>query len=151
MARPAFDDLPLREGDPPFSAWSLYGLNDQLGTLNLLTPEVVTEASKEIKTGVRVGLDAPVDYLARPPHNRQPLKHTIIHKAPRAVHDDLLDFNTQVGRELVPEVFCCVVSHARCRYRASGMDSNILDTKAWGFSITVQGCRSYQVLRQRGS
>jgi len=96
MSRPAFDDLPLRQGDPPFSAWSLYGLDDQLGTLNLLTPEVVTEASKEIRTGVRKGLDARIDYLARPPHDRQPLKHTVIHKHPRAVHDDLLDFNTQV-------------------------------------------------------
>lgn len=100
MKRPSFGELPLREGDPPFSAWSLYGPNDQLGTLNLLTPQVVAEASKEIQSGVRFGLDSPVDYLTKPPHNRKPLRHTVVHKAPRAVHDDLLDFNTQVECKL---------------------------------------------------
>ncbi|KIW78584.1 hypothetical protein Z517_08422 [Fonsecaea pedrosoi CBS 271.37] len=99
MTRPAFEHLPLRKGDPPFSAWSLYGPDDQLGTLNILTPDVVTAAAKEITTGVRIGLDAPVDYLARPPHDRKPLTHTVIHKAPRAVHDDLLDFNTQISSQ----------------------------------------------------
>lgn len=103
MKRPSFGDLPLCEGDPPFSAWSLYGPNDQLGTLNLLTPQVVAEASKEIQSGVRFGLDSPVDYLTKPPHNRKPLHHTVIHKAPRAVHDDLLDFNTQVECKLRPK------------------------------------------------
>ena len=31
---PAFEDLPLRTGDPHHSAWGLYGPNDELGTLN---------------------------------------------------------------------------------------------------------------------
>ena len=30
---PSFDDLPLRKGDPQYSAWGLWGENDQLGTL----------------------------------------------------------------------------------------------------------------------
>ncbi|KIW17964.1 hypothetical protein PV08_05159 [Exophiala spinifera] len=99
MQRPGFEQLPLRTGDPPFSAWSLYGPNDQLGTLNLLTPEVVTDAAQEIKSGVRIGLDSRIDYLARPPHNRKPLTHTVIHKAPRAVHDDELNFNSQISSQ----------------------------------------------------
>lgn len=99
--RPSFDSLPLKAGDPPFSAWGLYGPDDQLGTLNLLTPEIVTEAAKEIKTGIRIGLDSPVNLLARPPHNRLKLTHTIIHKAPRAVHDDIIEMNTQVKTVLL--------------------------------------------------
>jgi len=31
--RPAFNDLPLRKGDPPYSAWTLWGDDDELGTL----------------------------------------------------------------------------------------------------------------------
>ncbi|PGH08298.1 hypothetical protein AJ80_07894 [Polytolypa hystricis UAMH7299] len=97
--RPSFDELPLRKGDPPFSAWGLYGMDDQLGTLNLLTPEVIREASKEIKTGVRIGLDQPLNYIVRPSHKRLPLTHKIIHKAPRPVHDDEITMNTQVSSQ----------------------------------------------------
>lgn len=31
--RPRFEDLPLRKGDPPYSAWGIWGPNDELGTL----------------------------------------------------------------------------------------------------------------------
>lgn len=92
-----FKDLPIRKGDPPFSAWGIYGPDEELGCLNRLTPDVVKDAALEIQTGIRIGLDNPLDYLARAPHDRQGLIHTVIHKAPRAVHDDLLDFNTQVA------------------------------------------------------
>ena len=30
---PSFHDLPLRPGDPQYSAWGLWGDEDQLGTL----------------------------------------------------------------------------------------------------------------------
>lgn len=54
MEIPKFSDLPLRKGDPPYSAWGLYGPHDELGTLNRLTDELVAKtAAKEIKTGVR--------------------------------------------------------------------------------------------------
>jgi hypothetical protein len=94
--RPLFEELPLREGDPPWSAWGLYGPDDQLGTLNLLTPEVVVEAGREIRTGQRIGLDLPIDYLGKPSHGRQGLNHKVIWKSPRSVHDDEIAFNTQV-------------------------------------------------------
>ena len=51
---PAFSDLPLSKGDPPHSAWGLYGDEDQLGTLNRLSEEVVLQAAKEeIQNGER--------------------------------------------------------------------------------------------------
>lgn len=53
---PPFDSFPLREGDPPYSAWGLYGNEDELGTLNRLTDErVLAAARSEIQTGVRYG------------------------------------------------------------------------------------------------
>ncbi len=54
---PSFQDLPLQKGDPPHSAWGLYGKNDELGTLNRLTDErVVAAARSEIQSGVRLVL-----------------------------------------------------------------------------------------------
>ena len=50
---PRFSDLPLNKADPRLSAWGLYGKDDQLGTLNRLTEEVVLEAAKKIKSDVR--------------------------------------------------------------------------------------------------
>ena len=49
--RPSFDDLPLNEGDPTASAWGLWGPDDQLGTLNLLTPNTIRDAATEIQVG----------------------------------------------------------------------------------------------------
>ena len=54
MEIPRFADLPLRKGDPPYSAWGLYGHNDELGTLNRLTDELVARtAREEIRSGKR--------------------------------------------------------------------------------------------------
>lgn len=55
-SRPDFSDLPLRPGDPKASAWGLWGAEDELGTLNLLIPDVVKEAIKEATTGEVVPL-----------------------------------------------------------------------------------------------
>jgi hypothetical protein len=55
-AIPSFAALPLRKGDPPFSAWGLWE-NPGLGTLNYLTSEVVLKTMREeVNTGERVGL-----------------------------------------------------------------------------------------------
>ncbi|KAK4934569.1 hypothetical protein LTR10_024205 [Elasticomyces elasticus] len=97
--RPSFRDLPCRPGDPPFSAWGLYGAEDQLGALNLLTPETTLAAARsEIQTGVRIPLDPPIDCLLTPASGRAGLKHTIARRGEdRAVHDDTVEFNTQIG------------------------------------------------------
>lgn len=50
---PKYSDLPLNKGDPPHSAWGLYGKDDQLGFLNRQTDEIVKQAAGEIKTGKR--------------------------------------------------------------------------------------------------
>ena len=45
---PTFDELPSFR-DLPGCAWDVWGKSDELGTVNLLTPEVVKRASQEIK------------------------------------------------------------------------------------------------------
>lgn len=119
----------MGKDDPPFSAWGLYGKDDQLGTLNLLTPEVVVEAAKEIKTGVRVGLALPLNVPFPATHNRY-FEHKIIHKAPRAVHDDVVHLNTQVG------LFHSVVD--RC-----GLPSLVLKPMGWVSTLWISERESF--------
>jgi len=93
---PKFEDLPWGKGDPPFSAWGLYGKNDELGFLNRLTEEVVLEASKEIKSGVRISLNWPLDAQGDIPFfSRQAFHKNVYQKPPRIVNDDVWTFNTQ--------------------------------------------------------
>lgn len=45
---PSFDQLPIDPNYPPQTAWGVWGSDDNLGTLNLLTEERVTNV--RIKT-----------------------------------------------------------------------------------------------------
>jgi hypothetical protein len=96
---PPFSALPLDPTGPAGNAWGLFGANDQLGMLNLLTPEVVLHASQYIKTGLRVSLDWPLNKPTYPSNNRAPFKHELVNRAKgdglRVVNDDVLTFNTQ--------------------------------------------------------
>lgn len=56
---PSWKDLPGVEGMPHGCAWGLFdkdGVRDEIGTLNLLTPETVLQARDEIQTGKSVVL-----------------------------------------------------------------------------------------------
>jgi len=59
MALPDYDDLPIGEAVGVRCSWGLFdkdGKKDRVGTINLLTPEVVTAASSEIKSGKSISL-----------------------------------------------------------------------------------------------
>jgi hypothetical protein len=96
---PPFEALPLDKHGPPGNAWGLFGEKDEMGRLNLLTPETVKEAAKEIKEGVRVSLDWHLSKPAHPFFNRQAFYHHVQSKAPRTVNDDILLFNTQCSTQ----------------------------------------------------
>ncbi|KAF5542027.1 cyclase [Fusarium phyllophilum] len=95
MKLPTFDDLPLDKNGPPGNAWGLWGPDDQLGRLNLLTPEAVRAAAGEIREGIRMSLDWPLDKLSYPPFGRQALEHQILNKTPMTMNDDVITLNTQ--------------------------------------------------------
>ncbi|RBQ85720.1 hypothetical protein VDGD_20807 [Verticillium dahliae] len=94
---PPFESLPLGENDPPFSAWGLYGQSDELGTLNRLTDERVAAAARdEIRTGVRVSLNWPLDAQSQGTFfSRAAFHQDMIQKAPRFINDDVWTFNSQ--------------------------------------------------------
>jgi hypothetical protein len=68
---PRYGDLPIRPGLPPRSAWGVFGDDDQLGTLNLLSPERVAATAALVRTGrvfpLGYDMDSAVDAMGRPP------------------------------------------------------------------------------------
>lgn len=98
---PSFDDLPAVPGLPQGCAWGLHdasGKRDQLGTLNLLTPDVVLAAKTEIQSGISVALNWGLENIAAPGFSRLAPEHTIKPIAPH-VHDDIIHINTQSGSQ----------------------------------------------------
>ncbi|KAM0747641.1 hypothetical protein T439DRAFT_292799 [Meredithblackwellia eburnea MCA 4105] len=104
----AFESIPKIEGMPAGCAWKHYVTDktkvDNLGRLNLLTPEVVKRAaSEEIRTGIRVQLDWSLDNVQFPGFRRKGLTQEIISKSNKETGwigcDDEIHFNTQCGSQ----------------------------------------------------
>jgi len=73
-----------------------------LGTLNLLTPEVVLAAKEEIKKGFSVSVNWQINKVHQPGFGRKVPEHKFIDLKPAGgypVHDDELHINTQSGSQ----------------------------------------------------
>ncbi len=90
---PTYDELP-RDISGAGSAWGLYGDEDSIGRLNLVTPEVVRDAVGLVRRGVTFGLDTPV-WAFDPPldSTRSSARHRVLRGGTQAVEDldDVLD------------------------------------------------------------
>ncbi|EWY97139.1 hypothetical protein FOYG_05615 [Fusarium oxysporum NRRL 32931] len=109
---PDFDDLPEVKGMPKGCAWGVFdrdGKKDQVGTLNFLTPDVVRNAALEVKDGVSISLNWPLNAMNKlniP--GRLAAQHKILY-IPQSMAalpfeqgkswDDELSFNTQCSSQ----------------------------------------------------
>jgi kynurenine formamidase len=92
---PSYDELPYKPGNPPRSSWGLWGDDDQLGTINLLTPERVAAAAKLARKGAVFALNWNLEKPSTPLFFRQTLRHTITNPGGSG-HDDIYEnWNTQ--------------------------------------------------------
>ena len=89
---PSYDDLPITPGAPAGSSWGLWGDDDRLGCLNLLTPERAAAAAKLVRKGAVFALNLEYELPDPPLFGRQVPRHEITGDAG---HDDILTFNTQ--------------------------------------------------------
>lgn len=100
---PKFAELPVKEGAPPECSWGVFGDDDEIGTLNYLTPEVVREATKLVRRGQVFRLDLPLHLPGRPADakERRPVKHSFVvsERTYTALSDQLDDFDTQVSTQ----------------------------------------------------
>ncbi|TFY81588.1 hypothetical protein EWM64_g2422 [Hericium alpestre] len=95
---PSFDELP-HFNEYTGCAWTVWGEDDQLGTINLLTDDVVRRAAQEeIKTGRAVSLNWPLQFPDKPAFSRKPPQHKSIITA-GGHRDDEIHINTQSGTQ----------------------------------------------------
>lgn len=97
---PSRKELPnCGENAPEGAAW-VWGEDDQLGRINLLTPTRVAAAAKEcIKDGSIASLNLPLDKPLVPGFGREPFKHHIKPLVPGIAYDDMYVLNTQSGTQ----------------------------------------------------
>ncbi|KAL2865360.1 uncharacterized protein BJX67DRAFT_182851 [Aspergillus lucknowensis] len=95
---PSRRELPKISGAPDEAAW-VWGKDDQIGRLNLLTPTRVKAAAAEIKTGEMVRLDLPLDVPKTPAFGREVFQHKIKPLGSGVGYDDLYILNTQSGTQ----------------------------------------------------
>lgn len=75
---PRYDQLPVRVGAPKGAAWGVFGDDDQVGTINLLTAARVKAAAQLIRTGKVFPLDLPVNIPDPPLFMRGKHEHKVI-------------------------------------------------------------------------
>lgn len=96
---PRFDQLPIERTLPPESAWGVFGPQDELGCLNLLSPEGVVEAARLVRSGKIFRLDAKIGFAEPPLFQRAQVIHRHVRLGGH-VQDDLIDnYNTQEGSQ----------------------------------------------------
>lgn len=98
---PDYDQLPAVGGKPPGSSWGIWGDDDVLGCLNLLTPERVQRGAATVRKGAVFALNYD---LAKPDPplfgGRDAPEHTVAWLAGEVGHDDELSgWNTQTSSQ----------------------------------------------------
>lgn len=75
---PSYESLLARTDAPPGSSWGLFGADDEIGTLNFLTPEHRVRAAGLVRSGRTFSLDLPLDAFPQPliPH-RGAVQHSV--------------------------------------------------------------------------
>jgi kynurenine formamidase len=74
---PGYDALPTRAGAPAGAAWGVFGDDDQVGTINLLTPDRVKQAAGFVRTGKVFALNLPINIPDPPIFTRGKHSHHI--------------------------------------------------------------------------
>ena len=106
---PDFDDLPEIEGLGLRHAWDVFGRDDALGSINLLTPERVANAASFVQTGDMVPLDLPLNLPNPPLFGRQAYEHVIFALNRHEMDDRVDNFHLQGSTQWD------ALNHVRCR------------------------------------
>lgn len=85
---PHYRDLPAVAGQPAKTAWGLFGPDDNVGMMNLQTPERVVSAAQLVRRGAVFSLNWEQDKPNPPLFNRGLLKHVVKRGIPVGHHSD---------------------------------------------------------------
>lgn len=106
---PDFDDLPLLGDLGIRHAWDVFGRDDVLGSMNLITSERTAAAAALVRSGTRVSLDLPLNVPDPPLFGRQRYEHTVFALNRNEMDDRLDNFHPQGSTQWD------ALSHVRCR------------------------------------
>ena len=95
---PTRKNIPPIVGAPAEAAW-VWGKDDNIGRLNLLTATRVKAAASEIRTGEMARLDLPLHIPEQPAFGRQKFDHKILTLHEGVSYDDVYHMNTQSGTQ----------------------------------------------------
>jgi len=95
---PSYDRLAVAAGGPPRSSWGLWGPEDRLGCLNLLTPATARRGIAEARTGAAFPLDLDLGAIDPPLFGRPAHRHRV-HTTVSGHEDELHDWNPQSGTQ----------------------------------------------------
>src|SRR5258708_4525414 len=88
---PSYKQLPYKPGNPPKTAWGLFGDDDQVGMSNPQTPDKVWAAAKLIKKGAVFAMNWEQEKPDPPLYGRGEFRHTIKRPPHGNTGDDFLD------------------------------------------------------------
>ena len=106
---PRYDELPLLAGTDIRHAWDVFGRDDVLGSVNLLTDERAAAAAQLVRTGRRISLDLPLDVPDPPLFGRQAHDHVVFALNRNEMDDRLDGFHPQRSTQWDG------LNHVRCR------------------------------------
>ena len=106
---PSFDDLPEVPGLGLRHAWGVFGDDDRVGTVNLLTAVRVRTAAGCVRSGEVVSLDLPLDLPDPPLFGRQPYRHHVFALNRNEMDDRVDNFHLQGSTQWD------ALGHVRCR------------------------------------
>jgi hypothetical protein len=106
---PDYDELPEVPGLGLRHAWDVFGRDDVLGSINLVTPERVARGAAAVATGEMIRLDLPLDVPDPPLFGRKPYRHEVFALDRHQMDDRLDDFHPQGSTQWD------ALGHVRCR------------------------------------
>jgi len=106
---PRFDELPYLPGLDLRHAWGVFGEDDALGSINLLTPDRVARAAAGVRSGDLFSLDLPLDLPDPPIFGRRPYRHVVVALNRNEMDDHVDDFHLQGSTQWD------ALNHVRCR------------------------------------
>lgn len=106
---PAYDELPEIPGLGVRHAWDVFGRDDVLGSINLVTPERVAAAAAQVTTGQMIRLDLPLNLPDPPLFGRRTYQHHVRALNRHEMDDSLDDFHPQGSTQWD------ALGHVRCR------------------------------------
>jgi hypothetical protein len=95
---PDYDALPLDETGAR-TGWRLFGDDDDVGLVNLQTPETVAAAAQLVKRGAVFRLDAPVDFLSHPLYGRKAVEHHVVPRSDVEFDDWIDSYYLQISSQ----------------------------------------------------